>query len=75
MTTTTDERHDLRQLAESGGWQHRDLGRVDVFMRGTQKIRVVWQGSTTISGATLYQEDIMTTYTRELPTVNNWLKR
>lgn len=44
-------------------------------MRGTQKIRVVWQGSTTISGATLYQEDIMTTYTRELKTVNNWLTR
>lgn len=73
--TTTDERHELAELAEVGGWQRRDLDRVDVFHRGANRVRVVWQGSKAISGATLYQDDIMTTYTRELPTVNNWLNR
>ncbi|MCG7610540.1 hypothetical protein BA059_13650 [Mycolicibacterium sp. (ex Dasyatis americana)] len=73
--TTTDERHEISQLAESGGWLHRDVDRVDVYQRGTNRIRVVWQGSDKISGATLYQDDIMTTYTRELATLNGWLKR
>lgn len=73
--TTTDERQELGQLAESGGWQHRDLDRVDVYQRGTTRIRVVWQGSSAISGATLYHDDIMTTYTRDLAAVNGWLKR
>ncbi|ALI27121.1 MULTISPECIES: hypothetical protein [Mycolicibacterium] len=73
--TTTDERHEIGQLAESGGWLHRDLDRVDVYQRGPNRIRVVWQGQTTLSGATLYQDDIMTTYTRELSTLSSWLKR
>ncbi|MDV3126373.1 hypothetical protein M1247_15740 [Mycobacterium sp. 21AC1] len=73
--TTTDERQDLGQLAASSGWQRRDLDRVDVFARGANRVRVVWQGSHVISGATLYQDDIMTTYTRDIPTVNAWLNR
>ncbi|WKG00915.1 hypothetical protein [Mycolicibacterium sp. HK-90] len=73
--TTTDVRHEVGELAESGGWQHRDLDRVDVYQRGANRIRVVWQGQDTISGATLYQDDIMTTYTREVATLNGWLKR
>ncbi|AIY46822.1 hypothetical protein [Mycolicibacterium fortuitum] len=73
--TTTDERHEIGQLAESGGWLHRDLDRVDVYQRGPNRIRVVWQGQTALSGATLYQDDIMTTYTRELSTLSSWLKR
>lgn len=73
--TTTDERHEIGQLAESGGWLHRDLDRVDVYQRGPNRIRVVWQGQTTLSGATLYQDDIMTTYTRELSTLSSWLER
>ncbi|MBP2452216.1 hypothetical protein [Mycolicibacterium lutetiense] len=73
--TTTDERHEVGQLAESVGWLHRDLERVDVYQRGANRIRVVWQGPSVISGATLYVDDMMTTYTRELATLNNWLKR
>lgn len=73
--TTTDERHEIGQLAESGGWLHRDLDRVDVYQRGPNRIRVVWQGQTALSGATLYQDDIMATYTRELSTLSSWLKR
>ncbi|MBU9765198.1 hypothetical protein FR943_15265 [Mycobacterium sp. TNTM28] len=73
--TTTDERHELGQVAESVGWLHRDVDRVDVYQRGTQRIRVVWQGADKISGATLYHDDIMTTYTRDLATLTGWLKR
>lgn len=70
-----DERRDQQQLAEQAGWRRNDLGRVDLYLRGDTRIRVLWQGSDAISGATLYQDDVMTTYTRDVPTVNSWLKR
>lgn len=73
--TTTDERRDLSQVAESSGWSRRDVDRVDVYQRGNDRIRVIWQGSNAISGASRFQDDIMVTYTRDLPTVNSWLKR
>jgi hypothetical protein len=73
--TTTDERRDLSQVAESSGWARRDLDRVDVYQRGNDRIRVIWQGSNAISGASRFQDDIMATYTRDLKTVSNWLTR
>ncbi|GAS87333.1 hypothetical protein [Mycolicibacterium brisbanense] len=73
--TTTDERRDLSQVAESSGWARRDLDRVDVYQRGNDRIRVIWQGSNAISGASRFQDDIMGTYTRDLATVSNWLTR
>lgn len=73
--TTTDERHDLAQTAESTGWARRGLERVDVYQRGNDRIRVIWQGSNAISGASRFQDDIMATYTRDLKTVNGWLTR
>ena len=73
--TTTDERHDLAQTAESTGWARRDLERVDVYQRGNDRIRVIWQGPNAISGASRFQDDIMATYTRDLKTVNSWLTR
>lgn len=75
MTTTVDERQEQHELAELGGWQRTDLDRVDLYIRGSARIRVIWRGSDAISGATLYQDDIMTSYTRDLPTVTGWLKR
>ncbi|MBS1694918.1 MAG: hypothetical protein JST91_22130 [Actinobacteria bacterium] len=71
----TDERTSLNQAAGDAGWEHRDLDRVDVFARGASRIRVVWQGSSVISGATMYQDDILASYTRDLSTVGGWLKR
>lgn len=73
--TAADERQEQNQLAEQAGWRRNDLDRVDVYLRGDTRIRVIWRGTDAISGATLYQDDIMTTYTRDLPTVNGWLKR
>lgn len=73
--TAVDERRELQQLAEQGGWRRNDLGRVDLFLRGDTRVRVIWRGADAISGATLMQDDVMMTYTRELTAVNNWLKR
>lgn len=70
-----DQRQELQQLADQIGWRRNDLGRVDLYLRGDTRVRVLWRGDDAISGATLYQDDVMMTYTRDLPTVNNWLKR
>lgn len=70
-----DQRQELQQLADQIGWRRNDLGRVDLYLRGDTRVRVLWRGDDAISGATLYQDDIMMTYTRDLPTVNSWLKR
>ncbi|KUI36954.1 hypothetical protein AU195_17010 [Mycobacterium sp. IS-1496] len=73
--TSVDERRELQQLAEQAGWRRNDLGRTDLYLRGDTRVRVIWRGTDAISGATLMQDDVMMTYTRELPTVNGWLKR
>lgn len=73
--TAVDERQDLNQLAEELGWRYRDVDQVDVFLRGTHRVRVIWQGNSAISGASLYTDDILASYTRDLSTVNGWLKR
>jgi hypothetical protein len=46
---------------------------VDVYLRGAQRVRVIWQGDATISGASRFQDDIMESYTRELGTVRAWM--
>jgi hypothetical protein len=73
--TAVDQRQEQGKLAEEAGWRRNELERVDVYLRGDTRVRVVWQGTDTISGATLVQDDVMMTYTRDLPTVNGWLKR
>ena len=73
--TTADARTDLNQSADESGWSRRDLDRVDIYDRGTTKVRVIWGGGGAISGASLYHDDILTTYTRDLATVSGWLAR
>jgi hypothetical protein len=73
--TAVDERHDLKQAAEELGWQHRDVDHVDNYLRGETRVRVIWRGNSAISGASLYHDDILSSYTRDLATVNGWLKR
>jgi hypothetical protein len=73
--TAVDERHDLNQLAEELGWRHRDVDQVDNYLRGNTRVRVIWRGNSAISGASLYHDDILSSYTRDLATVNGWLKR
>ncbi|MBB2992720.1 hypothetical protein FHR72_004224 [Mycolicibacterium iranicum] len=71
----TDERQAVSALAEAAGWNHRVADRSDYFDKGIVRIHVVWQGETTISGGTLYHDDFMQTYSRDLSTVRGWLKR
>ena len=68
-----DERSALAETTTSNGWQRRIDDRVDIYLRGPQRVRVIWQGSDAISGASRFQDDIMETYTRELSTVRAWM--
>lgn len=47
----TDERQALSAASEEKGWQRRESGRVDVYLRDRYRIRVIWQGNEVISGA------------------------
>jgi hypothetical protein len=73
--TATDERQTLADLAEGGGWDRRDVDRSDYYVKGGARVHVVWQGTTTISGGSLYHDDILTAYSRDLSTVHRWLRR
>ncbi len=71
----TDERHAISALAEQTGWHHRSVDRSDYFDKGTVRVHLVWRGESAISGGTLYHDDFMQSYSRELPTVQSWLRR
>jgi hypothetical protein len=80
MTLATDERQTAAELADERDWQRRVSGdgRHDSFYRGTVRIRVVWagpEGQTTLSGATLFHDEIYESYTREPATLRAWFKR
>lgn len=71
----TDERQAVSALAEQTGWNHRVADRSDYFDKGVVRVHVVWRGESAISGGTLYHDDLMQTYTKDLPTIRGWLKR
>jgi hypothetical protein len=73
--TATDERQTIAELAELAGWERRDVDRTDHYAKGIIRVQVLWRGTDAISGSSLYQDDIMTAYTRDLSTVATWLKR
>lgn len=73
--TTTDERQTLAELAEVSGWNRRDVDRSDYYSKGWARVHVLWRGATAISGGSLYHDDILTTYSRDLATIEGWLKR
>jgi hypothetical protein len=73
--TDTDERATTAVLAEAGGWQRREIERTDYYAKGGVRVQVLWQGTAAISGGTLYYDDILTTTTRDLATVQGWLRR
>jgi hypothetical protein len=73
--TATDERQALSELAELSGYERRQVDRTDYFTKGGARVLVLWRGTSAISGGSLYHDDILTAYTRELPTVQGWLKR
>jgi hypothetical protein len=71
----TDERQALSEASEEKGWQRRESGRVDVYMRDRYRIRVIWQGNEVISGASFFEDEMYELYTRDLAKVRAWLKK
>lgn len=76
MTTATDERKTVAELADERDWQRREGsdGRSESYNRGTVRIRVVWTGDK-LAGAVLFHDEIYESYTRELSTLRAWFKR
>lgn len=76
MTTATDQRKSVADVAEEQGWQRRvSLERHDVFMRGTVRIRAMWEGDDKLNGATLFHDEMYESYTRDPHTLRAWFKR
>lgn len=73
--TTTDERQTLAELADLGGWERRDVDRTDYYAKGIVRVQVLWHGTEAISGGSLYHDDLLTAYSRDLATVRSWIKR
>jgi hypothetical protein len=73
--TTTDLRSELAEITAAAGWQRRVDDRVDIYLRGQTRVRVIWQGDEAISGGSRYQDDGLETYSRDLATIKGWLAR
>jgi hypothetical protein len=73
--TAADERKGLSERAVAAGWQHRDVERTDYYSRTPVRVHVIWRGDDAISGGALYHDDLLMAYTRDLATVQGWLKR
>ena len=71
----TDERQSLADAGEERGWQRRALDRVDVYIRDRYRVRVIWQGTEVISGASYFDNEMYEGYTRDLAKVRTWLKK
>jgi hypothetical protein len=73
--TTTDVRSELAEVTAAAGWHRRVDDRVDIYLRGSTRVRVIWRGNDAISGGSRYQDDNLETYSRNLDTVKGWLSR
>jgi hypothetical protein len=73
--TTTDLRSELAETTASAGWHRRVDDRVDVYLRGLTRVRVIWRGDDAISGGSRYQDDSLEAYSRDLATVKGWLAK
>jgi hypothetical protein len=71
----TDERQAICEAGNEKGWQRRESGRVDVYLRDRFRIRVIWQGNEVISGASFFEDEMYELYTRDLAKVRAWLKK
>ena len=65
----------LAQECEQAGWQRRIDDRVDLYLRGDIRVRVIWRGDDAINGGSRFADGTMETYSRELDTVKGWLLR
>ena len=53
----TDERQALAEAGEEKGWRRRESDRVDVYLRDRYRVRVIWQGTDAISGASFFDNE------------------
>ena len=74
MTTVTDERAALARSNEEQGWTRRAIDD-RVYLRGAVRIRLIWQGNSKLSGASIFVNEWYDNYTRDLATVRAWFKR
>ncbi|KAA0096177.1 hypothetical protein CIW49_20260 [Mycolicibacterium sp. P1-18] len=73
--TTKDLRSELAEITAAAGWNRRIDDRVDIYLRGQTRVRVIWRGDDAISGGSRFQEDNLETYSRDLDVVKGWLAR
>jgi hypothetical protein len=73
--TATDERTALALATKAAGWQRREVDRVDVYLRGAARVRVIWAGNDSMSGGSRFHDDVMEAYSRDVDTVKAWLTR
>jgi hypothetical protein len=73
--STTDLRSELAETTVAAGWNRRVDDRVDIYLRGASRVRVIWRGDDAISGGSRYQDDSLEAYSRDLDTVKGWLGR
>jgi hypothetical protein len=73
--TAPDERAALAKATAESGWQRREVERVDIYLRGKSRVRVIWRGSDAISGGSRFGEDGLEQYSRDLNTVKGWLNK
>lgn len=71
----TDERQAISEAGREKGWQRRESGRVDIYLRDRYRIRVIWQGNDVISGASFFDNEMYELYTRDLAKLRAWLKK
>lgn len=69
-----NQRDRLAELTAQHGWSRHVTDRVDVYIRGATRIRVIWAGDE-LTGGSRYQDDLMEQYSREAATVQGWLTR
>ena len=73
--TETDGRQTVADLAETAGWHRRNVERTDYYVKGGARVQILWHGDSAISGGSLYHDDNLTAYSRDLSTVQGWLRR
>ncbi|CDO05261.1 hypothetical protein C1S82_13930 [Mycolicibacterium cosmeticum] len=74
VNTDGNQREQLAELTAQHGWSRHVADRVDVYIRGATRIRVIWAGDD-LTGGSRYQDDLMEQYSREAATVQGWLTR
>jgi hypothetical protein len=72
--TGTNERQALCELADETGWERLELDRIDVYKKGVRGVEVIFTEDR-LAGGTLFEDLRLLTHTREVATVEGWLKK